>query len=138
MYMKGWCCASWGVLVLTILLSLVASSFGRSVTSQHLQPAQTKRNAWWTKKSVGDSGLFDLGDSQNDWSSEPSKVAVEDYGEYEGLHPDVNDVPSKTTIGCYTSECVPALVSCARRRTAGAFNLCKQKHRACAELCFQK
>jgi len=143
MYMMGWKCTSWSVLTVAVLISLESSCTARSVKSQH----QQKRNAWWTKKSVGDGGGFALGESQDrdldSWSSQSNKVPAQisqEYQEYEDLHPELSAMMSgnAVTIGCYTSECVPALVACARHRTRAAFNVCKINHRECANLCFQK
>ncbi|XP_070194467.1 uncharacterized protein [Littorina saxatilis] len=109
-----------------ILLSHTGVTLARTLglQSDNLSEFLSKRNSWWSKKSV---------DSSSDFTPVVPEIDI-DARDLEDRSPDAYT----QLYGCYTSSCVPDFIGCAARsRTTSSFEVCKLEHRACAMHCWE-
>ncbi|KAL8576495.1 hypothetical protein ACOMHN_003053 [Nucella lapillus] len=112
--------------VVIVLLSHTGMTSARSTALQRgpLTRLLSKRNSWWSKKSVDASSDFAPG------------IIPEASLEAQDLE-NSSDGNSELFL-CYMSSCVPSFTACATRsRTTNSFNACQMKHRHCAVRCLQ-
>lgn len=113
------------ILVATIIvLSHTGNSLARNLGLQGDGYLLSKRNSWWSKKSV---------DSSSDFSQLIPDTNIDTTAFDEN-----NSDASSQLYGCYTASCVPEFIACAAKtKTAGSFEICKLQHRACAVHCWE-
>ncbi|XP_076441522.1 uncharacterized protein LOC143280672 [Babylonia areolata] len=114
------------LLLTAILLSHTGLTVARTLglgSEDDFADVLSKRNSWWSKKSVDASSDFPSIDPD-------SEIDASDDG-------DGSSGAYIKLYGCYTSSCVPDFIGCATRsRTTATFEMCKLGHRACALHCW--
>ncbi|XP_076462817.1 uncharacterized protein LOC143295137 [Babylonia areolata] len=108
----------------TGMTSARATGLQRDALSQLL----SKRNSWWSKKSV---------DSSSDFPAFVPDTSIDAEDVAENSPEEEEDTQFFVAV-CYSSSCVPEFTACATHsRTTAAFDLCRLQKRQCALRCFQ-
>ncbi|XP_055886866.1 uncharacterized protein LOC106064171 [Biomphalaria glabrata] len=114
---------------LTLSQSDVASAKSLGLEQDYWSNTQemSKRNSWWSKKSL---------DSSPDYQR---LLQESNYKDSEQDSNDDNDPESNVAslYSCYVQTCAPEFVQCAKTsRTRKGFSACKAKHHLCALQCW--
>lgn len=117
--------------IVTVIALLTISQLGKSSArslglKQGYWPSSddiSKRNSWWSKKSL---------DSSPDY-----QTLVQDADTDREITSDARSQPSYSSLFmCYVRECVPKFVQCAQNSaTREDYSDCKKRHEVCGMIC---